>query len=232
MPLVSVVLPTKNEEEGVGICIEKIQAVLARAHLDGEIIVADNSTDRTPEIAASMGARVVKPDRPGYGAAYLYGVRQAKGKYVLNLDADDTYDVEAIPRFIEVLEKGEADFVLGNRFKGHIEKGAMPVLTRIIGSPVLTWVFNRIAGTRLSDSLSGMWALQRSSFDKLEVDTYGWDFNFNFLMQIKVQGLRMQEIPIRYYRRKGKSKLTLLGGGISELRILLRLLFKRPRKRK
>jgi glycosyltransferase involved in cell wall biosynthesis len=92
MTEVSVVIPTKNEEKTIGLCIEKIKKVFTEHHIDGEIIVSDSSTDNTPEIAKSLGARVVVPDKLGYGNAYRFGFASASGDYIVMGDADNTYD--------------------------------------------------------------------------------------------------------------------------------------------
>ena len=107
MTEVSVVIPTRNEEVSIGICIEKIRKVFAEYQIDGEIIVADNSTDRTPVIAESLGARVVVPDKLGYGYAYRYGFAQASGDYIVMGDADNTYDFADIPRLLEPLKRDD-----------------------------------------------------------------------------------------------------------------------------
>jgi glycosyltransferase involved in cell wall biosynthesis len=126
MPEISVVIPTKNEEKSIGICIEKIQRVFSEYHVDGEIIIADNSTDNTPEIAKNLGAKVIVPDEHGYGNAYRLLFEEASGDCIVMGDGDNTYDFTDIPRLLERLKKGEADLVMGSRFKGEIKTGAMP----------------------------------------------------------------------------------------------------------
>jgi len=150
---VSVVIPTKNEEETIGECIRKIKRVFNEDHIDGEIIVADNSTDKTPQIAKFLGVKVVVPDRLGYGYAYQFGFKQATGDYIVMGDGDGTYDFAEIPKFIEPLMKKEADLVIGSRFKGRIEKGAMPWLHRYIGNPILTMFLNLFFKAGVSDAL-------------------------------------------------------------------------------
>ena len=117
MTELSAVIPTKNEEKSVGICIEKIQKVFNEHHIDGEIIIADNSTDNTAEIAKGMGAKVIVPDEHGYGNAYRILFEEASGDYIVMGDGDGTYDFLDIPRLLEPLKKGEADIVMGCRFK-------------------------------------------------------------------------------------------------------------------
>ena len=163
----SVVIPTKNEEKSIGICIQKIQKVFNEHHIDGEIIIADNSIDNTPEIAKSLGAKVIIPDKLGYGNAYRFGFEHASGDYIIMGDGDNTYDFTAIPRLLEPLKRGEADLVLGSRFKGEIKKGAMPWHHQYIGNPFLTWLFNRANKSNLSDTHSGFRAFTREASERI-----------------------------------------------------------------
>src|SRR5271166_1022894 len=127
---VSVVLPCLNEHETVGICVSKAKATLETAGITGEVIVADNgSTDGSIAIAQSAGARVVHVEQRGYGSALKGGIQAARGVYVLMADSDDSYDFRHIPRFVEQLRTG-SDLVMGNRFRGGIQDGAMPFLHR------------------------------------------------------------------------------------------------------
>ena len=133
---ISVILPAFNEESTIGSCIRSIKEVLQANDLNGEIIVSDSSTDRTPEIAESLGAIVVHPKKRGYGYAYIEAFRHVSSPYVVMLDSDGTYDPVAIPGMIKRLWGG-ADLVIGSRFKGTIFPGAMTPLHRYIGNPML-----------------------------------------------------------------------------------------------
>ncbi len=116
-PDISVVMPTLNEEKTIGSCIEKIHQAFEELGMVGEIIIADSSTDRTSEIARSLGAIVVHPDYLGYGNAYLAGLASARGRYIAIGDADDTYDFRDLPKLVRRIDEGY-DFVLGSRLKG------------------------------------------------------------------------------------------------------------------
>jgi len=172
---VSVILPALDEERTIGECITKIQKVFHDNAINGEIIVADSSTDRTSEISSSLGAIVIRPEKNGYGNAYLTGFRHARGLYIVMGDADNTYDFLEIPKLIAPLKNG-ADFVIGSRFKGIIHKDSMDGLHRYIGNPVLTWMLNFIFHTRYSDTHSGFRAITREALDRLPLTPGGMDF--------------------------------------------------------
>lgn len=220
-PEVSVVIPSMNEEETIGICIEKVKRVFKEYNINGEIIVADNSTDRTPEIARSLGAKVVTPDRKGYGYAYLYAFRHARGKYIVIGDADNTYDFLEMPKLLEPLFKGEADFVIGSRFKGKILRGAMPLLHKYVGNPLLTFLLNVFFKTKVSDSHSGFRAFTREALEKMNLRCHGMEFASEMIIEAARKGLRIVEVPITYYPRAGDSKLRSFSDGWRHLKFML-----------
>ena len=219
---VSVIIPTLNEAETIGICIRKVQEVFKQYGIEGEIIVADNSEDDTPKIAESLGARVVTPDRRGYGYAYLYGFRFARGRYIVMGDGDDTYDFLEMPRLLEPLMKGEADLVIGSRFKGKIEKGAMPWLHRWIGNPILTWFLNLFFKAGVSDAHCGFRAIKREALERLGLGAEGMEFASEMIIEAVRHGLRIKEVPLTYRaRRGGRSKLSSFSDGWRHLRFML-----------
>ncbi|MFA4701980.1 glycosyltransferase family 2 protein [Pyrococcus kukulkanii] len=218
---VSVIIPTLNEEKTIGRCIEKIKRVFKEYNIKGEIIVADNSTDKTPEIARSMGAKVVTPDGRGYGYAYIYGFRYAKGKYIVMADGDDTYDFLEMPKLLEPLMKGEADLVIDTRLKGKILPGAMPALHRYIGNPILTWILNLFFGVGVSDAHCGFRAFTREALEKMNLKCPGMEFASEMLIEAKRKGLRIKEVPITYYPREGESKLSSFSDGWRHLKFML-----------
>ena len=135
---VSIVLPCLNEEAGVGAAVEAAWEGIAAAGLPGEVVVVDNaSTDRSAEVAEAHGARVVHEPRRGYGSAYLAGLDAARGCYIVMADADGTYPIAELGPFVRLLQEGN-EMVVGSRFAGKIQKGAMPWSHRWIGNPVLT----------------------------------------------------------------------------------------------
>ena len=136
----TVLMPCLNEAETLATCIDKAMAYLSRANIVGEVLIADNgSTDGSIEIAEAHGARVVHVPVRGYGAALRHGIENARGKFVIMGDSDDSYDFSRLDPFVEKLREGY-DFVIGNRFKGGIATGAMPFLHRYLGNPVLSFL--------------------------------------------------------------------------------------------
>ncbi|OPX65149.1 MULTISPECIES: glycosyltransferase family 2 protein [unclassified Methanoregula] len=219
-PDVSVLLPALDEELTIGSCISKIQQVFRENSIRGEIIVADASTDRTAEIATSLGAIVIHPKKKGYGNAYLAAFEKARGQYIVLGDADDTYDFLEIPKLLAPLKNG-ADFVIGSRFKGTICKNSMTPLHRYIGNPVLTWMVNWIFGTRFSDTHSGFRAITKQALSRLILKSGGMEFASEMLIDASRENLRIEEVPINYYPRKAPSKLHSFADGWRHVRFVL-----------
>ena len=219
-PLVSVVIPCLNEEDNVERCVRGAIGALAAAGLAGEVIVVDNdSDDRSAELAAAAGARVIVEPRRGYGSAYLAGFKAARGTYIVMADADLTYDFNEIPRFVRGLEGG-AELVMGNRM-GHIQPGAMPWLHRYVGNPLLTGLLNLFFRTGVRDAHCGMRALRRDVLERLDLRTTGMEFASEMVIRAAKQNLAITEIDIEYHPRGGESKLSSFRDGWRHLRFLL-----------
>ena len=218
---VSVVLPCLNEQETILICINKIKEVFAKGKINGEIIVADNgSTDRSPEIAQAAGAKVVQEPLKGYGAAYLCGLREVSGRYIIIGDSDNTYDFYEIPKFLKHL-RGGYDFVIGSRFKGKIRKGAMSWSHRYIGNPILSGVCRIFFNTWLSDIHCGMRAFTFQAYRKMHLITSGMEFATEMVVAALRSNLKIFEVPVNYYPRKGESKLKPLADAWRHTRFML-----------
>lgn len=218
---VSVVLPCLNEEKAIGICLRKIKEIFAKESIEGEIIVADNgSSDRSAEIAQSEGAIVVLEPQRGYGAAYLRGLREAKGAYIVIGDSDNSYDFYDIPKFLKSLRAGY-DFAMGSRFKGRIRKGAMSWSHRYIGNPILSCMTRLFFRTWLSDIHCGMRAFTIEAYRKMRLRTAGMEFATEMVVSALRHNLKICEIPINYYPRKGESKLLPLADAWRHIRFML-----------
>ncbi|CAD5243309.1 glycosyltransferase family 2 protein [Thermococcus camini] len=220
-PEITVVLPTMNEEEAISIMLPRIKGVLERMGVPYEIVVVDKSTDRTPEIAKSMGARVIMQEGKGYGDAYLTGFRNARGRFIVMMDPDGSYDPGDIPKLLEPLFSGEADFVMGTRLKGEMDDGAMPWLHRRIGNPLLTWILNFLFKAGISDAHCGMRAIRKDALEKLPLQCKGMEFASEMVIEAARRGLRTVEVPIRYHPRIGESKLSSFRDGWRHLRLML-----------
>jgi len=220
---ISVVMPCLNEEESVGICVEKAWEGIRRTGLRGEVIVSDNgSTDGSVAIARAAGARVVHQPLRGYGNAYLAGFSVARGSIIAMGDSDDSYDFTALPELVAPLLEGY-DYVLGSRLAGRITRGAMPWSHRYIGNPILTTFLNILFKLRVSDAHSGFRVFTRDALDKMQLHTEGMEFASEIVVKAASAKLRVAEVPITYNPRIGESKLNSLSDGWRHLRFLLLL---------
>jgi glycosyltransferase involved in cell wall biosynthesis len=217
---VSVVIPCLNEEENIEACVTQALGAIEAAGLSGEVVVADNnSTDRSAEIAAASGARVVHVPTPGYGAAYLGGFDAARGTYIVMGDADLTYDFNEVPNFVSRLQDG-ADMVMGNRMN-NIAPGAMPWLHQYIGNPLLSGFLNLLFKTGVRDAHCGMRAVRRSALPQLDLRTPGMEFASEMVIRAAKENLKIEQFDIQYSPRGGESKLSTFRDGWRHLRFLL-----------
>jgi glycosyltransferase involved in cell wall biosynthesis len=220
VPLVSVVIPCLNEAENIEACVRAAREALDQMHVVGEVVVADNdSDDESALLAERAGARVIVEPRRGYGSAYLAGLADSRGRYIVMADADLTYDFDEIPRFVAALEEG-AEMVIGDRMK-NIHPGAMPWLHRYIGNPILTGLLNLFFRTGVNDAHCGMRALRRDVLARLDLRTTGMEFASEMVIRATKERLRIAEFPIEYHPRGGESKLSSFRDGWRHLRYLL-----------
>jgi glycosyltransferase involved in cell wall biosynthesis len=218
--LVSVVIPCLNEEENIVAVVTQAREAIADAGITGEVVVADNnSTDRSAELAAQAGARVVHVPTRGYGAAYMGGFSAAKGKYIVMGDADLTYDFHEIPNFVRELDGG-ADLVMGNRMN-NIQPGAMPWLHQYVGNPLLSGFLNLLFRTGVRDAHCGMRAVRRSALPAMDLRTPGMEFASEMVIRASKANLDIREFDIQYHPRGGESKLSTWRDGWRHLRFLL-----------
>jgi glycosyltransferase involved in cell wall biosynthesis len=191
----SVVLPCLNEAETLATCITKARASMEALGVDGEVVVADNgSTDGSQAIAESLGARVVPVPERGYGAALRTGIAAAEGRFVIMADADDSYALDDLGPFVDAL-RGGADLVMGNRFAGGIEPGAMPALHRYLGNPVLSWVGRLFFRVPINDFHCGMRGFRRDRVMELGLTTVGMEFASEMVVRSAINGLHITEVP-------------------------------------
>ena len=191
----SILMPCLNEAETLAICIKKAQKALDDLQVNGEVVVADNgSTDGSPDIAASLGARVIHVAEKGYGSALLGGIKAARGKYIIMGDADDSYDFTNLGPFLEKLRAGY-DLVMGNRFKGGIEPNAMPLLHKYLGNPVLTSIGRLFFRSPCGDFHCGLRGFSKAAIQRLDLRTRGMEFASETVVKASLHGLRITEVP-------------------------------------
>jgi glycosyltransferase involved in cell wall biosynthesis len=216
-------MPCLNESETVAICVTKALRWLHEHGVDGEVVVADNgSTDNSVELAEAAGARVVVVRRKGYGNALMSGIRAARGTYVIMADADDSYDLENLGPFLAGLRNGD-DLVMGNRFKGGIEPGAMPWLHRWIGNPVLSGIGRLFFRTPVRDFHCGMRGFRKDSILGLGLRSGGMEFASEMVVKATLAKLKIDEVPTTL-RPDGRSRaphLRSFRDGWRHLRFLL-----------
>jgi glycosyltransferase involved in cell wall biosynthesis len=220
---VSAIMPCLNEAETVASCIEKAINCFAALGVRGEVVVGDNgSTDRSVEIAESLGARVVVEPRKGYGAALKTAIKNARGRYCIMADCDESYDWSAMGPFIEKLREGY-DLVMGTRLKGTILPGAMPSLHRLFGNPFLSGTMNLFFRTGVSDAYCGMRGFSRAAVEKLNMNAAGMEFAIEMIIKASNQKMKITEVPITLHQ-DGRSRpphLRSFRDGWRTLRLLL-----------
>jgi glycosyltransferase involved in cell wall biosynthesis len=196
---VTVVMPCLNEAETVVVCVEKALRAFAAHGIAGEVVVADNgSTDGSQDLARAAGARVVDVRERGYGNALRGGIESARGRYVIMGDADDSYDFSQLEPFIAKLREGW-DLVMGNRFQGGVERGAMPWKNRWIGNPALSGLGRLFFSVPVGDFHCGLRGFAVDAYHRMGLRTTGMEFASEMVIKAHLKGMRITEVPIRLY---------------------------------
>lgn len=191
----TILMPCLNEAETLEICIKKANAWIQNSEISAEVVVADNgSIDGSQRIAADNGARVVDVPQRGYGSALYYGAIAAKGEYIIMGDSDDSYDFSNLDAFVEKLDQG-FDLVMGNRFLGGIETGAMPWKNRYIGNPILTWVGRTLFKCPAKDFHCGLRGFAKDAFMRMDLRTTGMEFASEMVIKANLFGMKIAEVP-------------------------------------
>lgn len=225
---VSFVIPALNEEGIVGKTIKSIPVdEIEEAGYDVEIIVVNNnSTDNTAQEAKDAGATVFLEKNRGYGNAYIRGFKEATGDIIIMGDADGTYPLEQSMDFINYIVNDGSDFVIGSRFKGTIEKGAMPALHQYIGNPLLTKMLNILFNSEYSDTHCGMRAFTKDALHKMNLTAPGMEFAVEMVIEAREKNLNIKEIPISYKKRGGgEAKLSSFTDGWRHVKYMLKRRF-------
>lgn len=198
-PEISIVIPALNESLTIGEFVTWCHEGLKQADIKGEILIVDSSTDGTGDIALAGGARVLKTPKRGLGRAYIDALPFIRGKYALLGDCDLTYDFRELEVFVKEL-RGGAEFVMGSRFRGYIEPGAMPPLHRYFGTPLTTFLLNLIYKSSYSDIHCGMRALKTEAFKRLNLQSQSWEYASEMVLKAARMKMRIAEAPIRFYK--------------------------------
>lgn len=215
---VSIVVPCMNEELVVGEFVDWAFEGLRQARAEGEVIIVDSSTDRSPEIAETHGARVLRVPKRGLGQAYLDAIPHIRGTYVIMGDADLTYDFREIAPFIAKLDAG-CQFVMGTRMKGSIELGAMPSLHRYFGTPLTTLILNVMYRAGHSDIHCGMRAMTLDALKRIDLQSTSWEYASEMVLKAALLRLPSSEVPIKFYKdREGRQSHHKRSGWLSPWR--------------
>lgn len=221
---ISIVMPCLNEEKTVGSCVDEAFRFIRDNNLDGEVIVVDNaSTDRSAEIADAHGARVIFESRKGYGRALRSGFAESRGRVVIMADCDTTYDLYHISGMYKLLAKQKYDMMIGDRFAGGIEKGAMP-LSHKIGARMLSFVARLRFHTRVKDFHCGIRGFTREALCRMTLRTTGMEFATELIAEAVRKGLRIGQVPVKLRRCEVSrhSKLRTIRDGMRHMKYILR----------
>ncbi len=203
-PEVSIVIPAVNEELTVTEFLSWCHEGLREAGAAGEILIVDSSTDRTPELALAGGARVLKTPKRGVGRAYIDALPYVRGKYVIMGDADCTYDFRKLSPFVNTMREG-TEYAMGSRWKGSIERGAMPVHHQYFGTPFTTWILNLLYGSHFSDIHCGMRGITVDALCRMGIEGQSWEYASEMVLKSVRMGLRTTEVPVTFYKdRNGR----------------------------
>lgn len=212
----TIIIPTKNEEKAIARVINSIPKKF-------EVLVVDNSDDKTAEVAKKAGARVMKYEIPGKGSAMVAGIDAAKGSIVAFIDGDGTYPVEKLEELIDIVGKGEADIAVGSRFTGRIED---MTFSHKIGNKIFSLIASLLYG-KTTDLLTGMRAMKKSDFKKMQIKSRGFAVETEMFIKSKKLGLKTKEVPIIYTERIGDTKLSGFRDGLKILKTLIKWKFKK-----
>jgi glycosyltransferase involved in cell wall biosynthesis len=203
-PELSIVVPALNEQLTIGDFIDWCKQGLAKAKIRGEILIIDSSTDRTAEIALARGARVLRSPKRGLGRAYIDSLPFIRGRYVVMGDCDCTYDFRELEPFVAKFHEGY-EYIMGSRFRGYIEPGAMPPLHRYFGTPGTTWILNVIFSSHFSDIHCGMRGITLDALKRMSLRSQSWEYASEMVLKSVHMGLKTGEVPIRFLKdREGR----------------------------
>ncbi len=224
---VTILLPALNEEAAIGRVLDElpIETMRSMGYVPRVVVVDGHSTDATVAVARSHGVDVLPQMGTGKGWAVRTGLQKIRSDHVIMLDADFTYPAIKIPALLRQLEGG-ADIVVGSRFRGLMDEGAMRPIN-VLGNRFLSFLASALYGQRITDVCSGMWAFGPRAIAALDLNSEGFEVEAEIFAQAVKSGLRMEEIPIPYRRRIGQEKLRSVSDGVHIASNLIRRRFVR-----
>lgn len=191
----TILMPCLNEEQNIADAIKAAKHFLEVNHITGEILIVDNGcTDQSSDIAHALGARIITEANKGYGSAVRYGIKNAKGTYTILGDCDTTYDFENLSPFLDALHNGYS-LVVGNRFAGGIEHGAMPFTHRYLGIPFLSWLGRKRYKVELKDFHCGLRGFHTAQARNLKLKSEGMEFATELIARFASSNLPIAEVP-------------------------------------
>lgn len=203
-PEVTLLIPAVDEELTITEFVAWCHEGLREAGAVGEILIVDSSSDNTSSLALAAGARVLKTPRRGLGQAYIDALPYVRGKYIIMGDADCTYDFRLLAPFIYAMRKG-TEYAMGSRWKGSIEPGSMPILHQYFGTPLTTWILNRLYGSHFSDIHCGMRGITREALSRMGLVAQSWEYASEMVLKSVRMGLQITEVPVTFYKdRNGR----------------------------
>jgi len=229
-PELTFLIPALNEEITIGEFVDWCKEGLHAAEVKGQILIIDSSTDNTTQIALQHGSEVLTVPRKGLGRAYIDAIPYVRGKYVIMGDADLTYDVRNIKPFLEKFREGY-EFIMGSRFKGRIAPRAMPPLHRYFGTPLTTWMLNRVYKSSFSDIHCGLRGITLDALKEMQLESQSWQYATETIIKSIKLGLKSTEVPVDFYKdREGRQSHHRRTGwyspwlaGLSTLKTIFRL---------
>lgn len=219
---ITILIPCLNEEKTIGICIKKAKEFIATHKIEGEILIVDNgSSDNSIKIIKDNNVRVIIVKQQGYGRALIEGTKRANGKYTIMGDADDSYNFLELEEFVDKLRQGY-DVVIGNRYKGKIEKGSMKVSHRLIGTPILSLLVREKYKVCIHDINCGLRGYVTEKIKNLSCQSNGMEYATEMIIKSQKNNLKIVEIPINFYKdkRNRKSHLRTIRDGIRHVKLI------------
>lgn len=218
----TILIPVLDEEKTIGTCINKAKKFLEQNKINGEILVIDNgSIDNSVKIAKKQNVRIEQEKEKGYGSALIKGSKLSKSKYTIIGDSDDSYNFLEIKVIFDKLKQGY-DLVIGNRYKGKIEKGSMKFTHRYIGTPLISAIARKKFDVQIGDFNCGLRGYNTEKINDIKLECKGMEYATEMIIKAKKHNLKITEVPINFYKdgRQNKSHLRAIRDGLRHMKVI------------